>query len=99
VPRPVSAVWNTAWRFAASSPNGRTRSIHWGLGLLTPTMVHHGQAAAVLAARQTVLTAAYAAHPERFVGQPPRAGVAKRSLYPPSGRQAGTPYATTPARH
>jgi hypothetical protein len=35
-------------------------------------MVHHGQAAAVLAARQTVLTAAYAAHPERFVGQPPR---------------------------
>ena len=27
---------------------------------------------AVLAARQTVLTAAYAAHPERFVGQPPR---------------------------
>jgi putative transposase len=45
---------------------------HWGLGLLTPAMVHCGQAAAVLAARQTVLTAAYAAHPERFVGQPPR---------------------------
>ena len=41
---------------------------HWGLGLLTPAMVHCGQAAAVLAARQTVLTAAYAAHPERFVG-------------------------------
>ena len=45
---------------------------HWGLGLLTPAMVHYGQAAAVLAARQTVLTAAYAVHPERFVGQPPR---------------------------
>jgi hypothetical protein len=35
-------------------------------------MVHYGQAAAVLAARQTVLTAAYAAHPERFVCQLPR---------------------------
>ena len=35
-------------------------------------MVHYGQADAVLAARQTVLTAAYAAHPERFVRQPPR---------------------------
>jgi putative transposase len=45
---------------------------HWGLGLLTPAMVHFGQAEAVLAARQTVLTAAYAAHPERFVRQPPR---------------------------
>jgi putative transposase len=45
---------------------------HWGLGLLTPAMVHDGQADTVLAARQTVLTAAYAAHPERFVGQPPR---------------------------
>ena len=45
---------------------------HWGIGLLTPSMVQHGQAAKVLAARQTVLTAAYAAHPERFVGQPPQ---------------------------
>ncbi|OHB84130.1 MAG: hypothetical protein A2V98_24330 [Planctomycetes bacterium RBG_16_64_12] len=35
-------------------------------------MVHHGQADAVLARRQAVLTAAYAAHPERFVQQPPR---------------------------
>jgi putative transposase len=45
---------------------------HWGLGLLTPAMVHFGQAAAVLAARQEVLTAAHAAHPERFVRRPPR---------------------------
>ena len=45
---------------------------HWGLGLLTPAMVHYGQADAVLAARQAVLTAAHAAHPERFVRQPPR---------------------------
>jgi putative transposase len=45
---------------------------HWGLGLLTPATVHHGQAEATLAARQAVLTAAYTAHPERFVCQPPR---------------------------
>jgi putative transposase len=45
---------------------------HWGLGLLTPATVHYGQAQTVLAARQAVLNSAYAAHPERFVGQPPR---------------------------
>ena len=45
---------------------------HWGLGLLTPAMVHLGQAESVLTARQTVLTAAHAAHPERFVRRPPR---------------------------
>jgi len=44
---------------------------HWGLGLLTPAVVHHGQADAVLAARQAVLDTAYAAHPERFVRCPP----------------------------
>ena len=44
---------------------------HSGLGYLTPTMVHHGHAAPVRAQRQHVLTAAYAAHPERFVkGRP-----------------------------
>ena len=45
---------------------------HWGLGLLTPATVHHGQADAVLAARQAVLDDAYAAHPDRFVRQPPQ---------------------------
>ena len=44
---------------------------HSGLGLLTPAMVHHGRAAEILAARQEVLRAAYAAHPERFVRKPP----------------------------
>jgi putative transposase len=44
---------------------------HSGIGLLTPAMVHGGQAADVVAARQQVLDTAYAAHPERFVrGQP-----------------------------
>jgi putative transposase len=45
---------------------------HSGLGLLTPAVVHFGQADAVLAARQLVLNAAHAAHPERFVHHPPR---------------------------
>lgn len=45
---------------------------HSGLGLLTPGMVHFGDAPAVLARRQTVLDAAYQAHPERFVRKPPR---------------------------
>jgi len=39
--------------------------------LLTPFDVHHGRADQRVAARATVLTAAYAAHPERFpAGQP-----------------------------
>ncbi len=33
--------------------------------------MHSGQALAVLAERQRVLAAAYAAHPERFVKGPP----------------------------
>jgi len=44
---------------------------HSGLGLLTPATVHYGHAPKVLAARQDVLLAAYAAHPERFVHKPP----------------------------
>ena len=44
---------------------------HSGLGLMTPAMVHHGQAPQILARRQVVLDAAYSAHPERFVRKPP----------------------------
>jgi len=39
---------------------------HTGLGLMTPSTVHHGHAETVYAQRQQVLEAAYAAHPERF---------------------------------
>jgi putative transposase len=45
---------------------------HSGLGLMTPAMVHHGQAPHILTHRQAVLDAAYSAHPERFVRKPPR---------------------------
>src|SRR3954452_18636072 len=48
-----------------------TEHHHAGLGLLTPEVVHYRQAAAVHAARQQVLHAAYAAHPERFVRHAP----------------------------
>jgi putative transposase len=44
---------------------------HGGIGLLTPEMVHRGQGEQVRAARQVVLTDAYAAHPERFVHKHP----------------------------
>jgi putative transposase len=45
---------------------------HSGLGLLTPAMVHFGQAESVLAGRQAALDAAYQAHPDRFVRKPPK---------------------------
>ena len=44
---------------------------HGGLGLHTAADVHYGRAAAVQARRAQVLTAAYLAHPERFVRKPP----------------------------
>jgi putative transposase len=40
---------------------------HSGIGLLTPAMLHYGQAEGVVQQRQQVLQAAYQAHPERFV--------------------------------
>ena len=45
---------------------------HSGIGLLTPAMVHYGQAGAVFQKRQLVLDAAYLLHPERFVRWPPK---------------------------
>lgn len=45
---------------------------HSGLGLHTPADVHHGLADAVRVQRGLVLDAAYHAHPERFVRQPPQ---------------------------
>jgi putative transposase len=45
---------------------------HSGIGLMTPAAVHDGRASTVRDARQRVLSAAYAAHPERFVRKPPQ---------------------------
>ena len=45
--------------------NGEHR--HSGIGLLTPEVVHYGQAQAVIEQRRIVLASAFEAHPERFV--------------------------------
>jgi len=45
---------------------------HSGLGLLTPAVVHYGQAESALQKRQTVLDVAYQLHPERFVRSAPK---------------------------
>ena len=44
---------------------------HSGIAFHTPTDVHYGRAATIQAHRATVLDAAYATHPERFVRKPP----------------------------
>ena len=56
--RPFFAYYNTVHR-------------HSGIGLHTPSDVHYGRAGEVRRARSAVLDQAYAAHPERFVRNPP----------------------------
>ena len=48
-----------------------TEHRHSGIGLLSPEVVHLGQAQAAYDARAQVLALAYAAHPERFVRRAP----------------------------
>lgn len=45
---------------------------HSGIGYMTPANVYFGRAEQINAARAAALTAAYVAHPERFVRNPPR---------------------------
>ena len=45
---------------------------HSGLGLLSPSVVHHGLAEETVEKRAEVPAAAYLAHPERFVRRPPQ---------------------------
>jgi putative transposase len=54
---------------------------HSGIGLLTPAVVHHGEAAAVVEKRQAVLIAAYNDHPERFVRKPPKPPEAPKEVW------------------
>jgi len=65
---------------------------HGGLGLHTASDVHHGHAAAVRARRAGTLTAAYHAHPERFVRQPPAPPAIPPSAWinPPEQKEAAT---------
>jgi putative transposase len=66
---------------------------HTGIGLMTPATVHHGQAPVVRAARQATLTAAYQAHPERFVRGAPRPPALPPAVWinPPTTAAAPTP--------
>ena len=48
-----------------------TEHHHSGIGLLTPETVHYGLADQTQKARGTILSAAYEAHPERFVRKRP----------------------------
>ena len=54
---------------------------HSGLSYLTPADVHYGRAAAILAVRHRTRTAAYVAHPERFVSGPPRLEILPSVVY------------------
>ncbi len=44
---------------------------HSGIGLVTPAMLHYGQAQQIIASRQATLLTAYATHPQRFVRDAP----------------------------
>jgi putative transposase len=63
---------------------------HSGPGLHTPTDIHHGTAAQIRQHRGIVLTAAYHAHPERFVRQPPQPPALPTSSWinPPDQKKA-----------
>jgi len=49
-----------------------TEHRHSGIAMLTPECVHYGRAEQTIAARQSVMEAAYASKPERFVRGGPR---------------------------
>jgi putative transposase len=65
---------------------------HGGLGLHTAADVHHGRPAAVQAGRAQTLTAAYHAHPERFVRKPPEPPKLPGASWinPPQDKETGT---------
>ena len=71
---------------------------HSGIGLHTPSDVHHGRAEAVRARRAEVLDAAYAAHPERFVRKAPTPPALPTTVWinePPKEDEAGKGASTT----
>ena len=48
---------------------------------MTPEMIHYKRSAAIIEARQTVLTRAYSIHPERFVRRPPTPPAAPTAVW------------------
>lgn len=69
-----------------------TEHRHSGIAYLTPEDVHYGRAKEKLEARATVLNAAYATHPERFVRKPPRPAQLPSAVWinPPTAATAET---------
>lgn len=69
---------------------------HSGIAMLTPQTVHEGRAEEVLAGRQAVLDAAFAAHPERFPMRPPTARPLPPAVWinPPAPTAAAMPVVT-----
>ena len=63
--------WTKGNTTALSAPCGRRWHHHSGIGLLTPEVVHYGLAEKTQKARGEILSAAYEAHPERFVRKRP----------------------------
>jgi putative transposase len=65
---------------------------HSGIGLHTPSDLHHGHAPAVRRARAATLSAAYTAHPERFTARAPQPpGIPATScINPPQHKEATT---------
>lgn len=63
---------------------------HTGLGLLTPGVVHSGQASEVVRKREEVMAEAYLAHPERFVRGRPRVAQVPKAVWinPPAAQSA-----------
>jgi putative transposase len=68
---------------------------HSGIGFLTPAMVHYGLADVVLADRQRVLDAAYAAHPERFVKKRPSPSAVPKEVWINPPQRGGDPITET----
>lgn len=63
---------------------------HGGIGLMTPWMVHSGQAETRRNARQTVLNEAFQRNPQRFVGKPPQPPALMEAVWinPPAEQKA-----------
>lgn len=62
---------------------------HFGIALMTPAMVHYGQAEEVTKKRQAVLDKAYQVYPERFINNVPTAPVLPAAAWinPPDGNR------------
>jgi len=69
---------------ASASPSlswYNTAHRHSGLGLMTPAMVHGGEVEALTQVRKLTLSAAFEAHPERFVRGTPRPPVVPEAAW------------------